>query len=96
MAVFGNSYDIICTLLLNCDEKTCTDRIRLRGETSGRQDDSEEVIKKRFNTFHNESMPIIDELKKICSIVEVDSITDKDLVFEEVCKKMDPLLLNKL
>ncbi len=92
MEVFSDSYDIICTLLLNCDEKTCSDRIRVRGETSGRLDDNEEVIKKRFNTFHNESMPILEELKKLSCIVEVDSITDKKLVFEEVCQKINPLL----
>ena len=41
-------------------------------------------------------MPIFDELKKICNIVEVDSIIEKELVFVEVCKKMDPLLANKI
>jgi hypothetical protein len=38
-------------------------------------------------------MPILAELKKLCTIVEVDSITDKDSVFAEVCGKLDPLLL---
>lgn len=92
MEVFGNSYDIICTLFLNCEEQICIDRIKIRGQTSGRQDDSEEVIRKRFKTFYTESMPIFAELEKICKIVQVDSITEKEKVFEDVCGKLNPLL----
>lgn len=92
MEVFGDSYQIICTLYLSCDEKVCTDRIKFRSQTSGRIDDSEEVIKKRFNTFYNESFPIMDELRKLCTIVEIPSNDDKNVVFEQICEKIDPLL----
>jgi UMP-CMP kinase len=92
LEVFGDSYQIICTLYLSCDETTCIDRIKLRSQTSGRIDDSEEVIKKRFNTFYSESYPIMDELKKLCTIVEVPSTTDKNLVFQDICNKIEPLL----
>jgi len=78
-------------LYLSCDEKTCTERIKFRSQTSGRIDDSEEVIKKRFVTFYNESLPIIEELKKLCTIVEIPSNDNKNVVFEQICEKIDPL-----
>ena len=36
-------------------------RILKRSETSGRSDDNIEAIKKRFVTYSNETMPVIDE-----------------------------------
>ena len=94
MEVFGDSYNIVCTLYLSCDENTCIERIKFRSQTSGRIDDSEEVIKKRFNTFYSESYPIMDELRKLCTIVEVPSNDDRLKVFDEICTKIDPLLEN--
>lgn len=40
------------------------DRILKRGETSGRVDDKEEVIIKRFNTYKNETYPVIVQFGK--------------------------------
>lgn len=37
------------------------ERILKRGETSGRVDDKEEVIVKRFNTYKNETYPVIEK-----------------------------------
>lgn len=92
LEVFGDNYHIICTLYLSCDENTCIERIKFRSQTSGRIDDSEEVIKKRFNTFYNESYPIIDELRKLSIVIEVPSKDDRFKVFEEICEKINPLL----
>lgn len=36
------------------------DRILERAKTSGRNDDNIESLKKRFATFKNETMPIVD------------------------------------
>lgn len=38
-------------------------RLLKRGESSGRSDDKEEVIKKRFVTYNQETFPIIEKLK---------------------------------
>jgi adenylate kinase family enzyme len=34
-------------------------RLLIRGKTSGRADDNSETIKKRFDTFNNETKPVI-------------------------------------
>jgi len=47
-------------------------RLIKRGETSGRADDNAETIKKRFATFLEKTMPVIQhiekegKLKKVC------------------------------
>ena len=40
-----------------------TERLLERGKTSGRVDDNEETIKKRLDTFHNQTKPLIDHYK---------------------------------
>ncbi len=39
-------------------------RLLHRGKTSGRNDDNPETIKKRFDTFTNETKPVIDMFEK--------------------------------
>src|ERR1700753_1118818 len=45
------------TLFFDCPEETMRKRLLHRGETSGRADDNEESIVKRFKTFEQTSMP---------------------------------------
>ena len=46
-------------------------RLLKRGETSGREDDNSESIKKRFRTFEETSMPVVDYYRKQNKVVEV-------------------------
>ena len=45
-----------------------------RGKTSGRVDDNEETIKKRLNTFHQHSKPVIEHYKEKTVIVRFSKI----------------------
>jgi adenylate kinase family enzyme len=40
-------------------------RLINRGKTSGRLDDTEEVIEKRLNTFHSETEPVLVHYKRL-------------------------------
>merc|ERR1711982_171448 len=51
-------------LFFDCSEEIMMSRLVQRGKTSGRNDDEIEVIRKRFNTYTNESMPIIEKYEK--------------------------------
>ena len=48
-------------------------RLLERGKTSGREDDNIESIKKRFRTYENDTMPVIqyyasqDKVAQVCS-----------------------------
>jgi adenylate kinase family enzyme len=87
MEVFGDRANIIYTLVLECDEETCTKR--LLGRSVGRVDDKLEIIKKRFDTNRKECEPCIEEMKKYSEVVKVDSTTSPDKVFASVCSHLD-------
>ncbi len=48
-----------------------TKRLLHRGQTSGRVDDNEETIKNRLNTFHNQTLPVLDLYEKQGKLAEV-------------------------
>ena len=58
-------------LYFDVSDDTMTKRLLKRGETSGRVDDNEETIKKRLQTFHNQTKPVIDyysKQDKVCKV----------------------------
>jgi UMP-CMP kinase len=89
--VFGDSAKILCVLVLRADDNVCVERILERGKTSGRTDDNKEVIVKRFNTFYSESEPILEVLRNITTVIEIQSDT-KEKVFEKICKNIETLI----
>ena len=56
-------------------DETMTKRLLKRAETSGRADDNMETIKKRLNTFHQHSEPVIDAYAAKCAKVCVSNKT---------------------
>lgn len=93
--VFQDNYVLVCTLYLTCNEEVCIKRVLERGQSSGRSDDNEEVIKKRFNTFYRESLPVISELKKVAEVLEIDSTLPVEEVFEKISEEFDRLKVPK-
>jgi adenylate kinase len=47
-------------LYFDCPEPVMEERLLGRGKTSGRSDDNADTIKKRFHTFTQSSMPVIE------------------------------------
>ncbi|CDU24911.1 probable URA6-uridine-monophosphate kinase [Sporisorium scitamineum] len=76
-------------LFLQCSEEVMLERLLERGKTSGRADDNIESIKKRFQTFVETSMPVVDYYRKQDRVVEVDSIKPVDQVYSEIKEAMD-------
>jgi len=48
---------------------------RLLGRGEGRDDDNMEVIKKRFTTYVNETMPIVELYKGKGELIEIDGMS---------------------
>jgi UMP-CMP kinase len=63
-------------------------RLLHRGETSGRADDNAESIKKRFKTFIETSMPVVDEFEKQGRVVKVNAEQEPTEVYEETKQKI--------
>jgi len=60
-------------LFFSTTEETMRSRLIERGKTSGREDDNEESIKKRFNTYKLDTMPVIEYYNQAGKVTEVDA-----------------------
>lgn len=72
------------TLFFECPEKVMLDRLLERGKTSGRADDNIESIKKRFRTFEETSMPVVDYFATQGKVVKVRCDHPIDVVYKQV------------
>ncbi|XP_033731674.1 adenylate kinase isoenzyme 5-like isoform X3 [Pecten maximus] len=70
-------------------DETMTERLLERGKTSGRVDDNEETIKKRLETFHNQTKPVVDHYASKDKVVKIVATGTVDEIFAEVQKFMD-------
>mmetsp|Transcript_27450 Transcript_27450/g.37842 ORF Transcript_27450/g.37842 Transcript_27450/m.37842 type:complete len:223 (+) Transcript_27450:14-682(+) len=71
-------------LFLDCPQEIMLSRLLERGKTSGRSDDNEESIRKRFLTYEQSTRPIIEYFRSEGKTREVDSNRDIEQVFAEV------------
>ncbi|KAF8876033.1 adenylate kinase-domain-containing protein [Gymnopilus junonius] len=71
-----------CVLFFSTTEEVMLGRLLERGKTSGREDDNVESIKKRFRTYKNDTMPVIEHYGSQGKLAEVDSSEDVDVVYK--------------
>ena len=74
-------YDCDFVLFFDCPEDVMTQR--LLGRNEGRTDDNIETIKKRFKTFRESSMPVIDYYSKLNKVCSVNSDQKPDDVYAQ-------------
>ncbi len=72
------------TLFFDCPEDVMQERLINRGKTSGRADDNTESIKKRFKTFVETSMPVVNYFEKQGRIVKVLATKTPDAIYEVI------------
>lgn len=72
-------------MFFECSEEVMEERLIKRGETSGRADDNAETIRKRFSTFVEETMPVIESYEEKNKVKRVDATRPVDEVFAHVC-----------
>jgi len=61
------------TLLFDVPPEVMEKRLSQRGKTSGRTDDSGEIITKRVQTFISQSVPVVAALREKSKVVDVDA-----------------------
>lgn len=88
---------IVAILFLECPESVCEERILKRSEQSGRVDDNKASLVKRFNTFKEETIPLINgiETKGSTQVVRINANQSKEDVFLCLAKELDKLCLSK-
>lgn len=75
-------------LFYDCPEDVMEKRLLERGKTSGRSDDNAESIRKRFRTFIETSMPVVDYYEKEGKVIKVDATAAPDKVFVNTEKRL--------
>jgi UMP-CMP kinase len=66
--------DVAAVLWFDANEDEMTARILKRAETSGRNDDNIETLKKRFAQFNNEQLPIIERFAAQGKVIKLNAM----------------------
>lgn len=94
--LIGNSVDVLGLLLFECSAEEMEKRILERGKTSGRSDDNAETVKKRVQTYNEETKVVLEiyEKKKLIHKVSAEKAPDEvyKTTQEELNKLKFPLL----
>lgn len=95
--VMSDKTKLLFVLFFECSRDLCTERCLGRGAAgSGRSDDNLESLQKRFNTYLNDTMPIIDHYEKLGLVKRINAEVVPEEVFQDVKKEFDAAGLNKL
>ncbi|KAI0075800.1 UMP-CMP kinase [Panus rudis PR-1116 ss-1] len=92
-AVFFDETVCKSTLVLffTTTEEVMLNRLLERGKTSGREDDNEESIRKRFRVYKEQTMPVIEYYTKQHKVASIDASASIEEVHEkakDVIKKL--------
>lgn len=90
--VMGDIVEVPFILFMDADEDTMINRIMERSKTSGRNDDNIESLKKRFETFKKETMPIVELYDKQGKARKINALRNVDEVFDDVKKAFQDYL----
>lgn len=81
---------ISAVLSLEVSEAELVKRLLNRGKTSGRSDDSDEnVIKKRFSVYNNETTPVAEHYKKVKKFQSIKGEGSVDDIFDLLSDAID-------
>ncbi|XP_026496488.2 UMP-CMP kinase [Vanessa tameamea] len=83
--VMSDKTKLLFVLFFECSRDICTERCLKRGAAgSGRSDDNMESLKKRFNTYINDTMPIINYYDKQGLVRRINAEVAPEEVFKDV------------
>ncbi len=86
-----NNLELTTALTLNIEEEEALKRLLLRGKTSGRSDDNEKVIKKRFQVYYKETKPILNYYQEKNKLINISGKNSVETVQKEIITKLNLL-----
>ncbi len=87
-----NKIPISGMVALEVDEAELTQRILLRGQTSGRADDQDEsLVKKRVSEYNTKTKPVADFYTTQKKFTSINGIGEIEEIFTNICKVVDKL-----
>jgi len=79
-------------IALDVPDDEITQRILLRGETSGRSDDNDEaIIRKRIDEYNNKTTPVFDHYAKSGKSLKINGLGSIEDIFGRLCEAIDKL-----
>ncbi|KAI1638568.1 uridylate kinase [Biscogniauxia mediterranea] len=75
-------------LFYDCPEAEMERRLLERGKTSGRDDDNADSIRKRFRTFVETSMPVVEHYERLGKVVRIDAARPPDEVYRDTKQQL--------
>uniref|UniRef100_A0A0N5AX04 UMP-CMP kinase n=1 Tax=Syphacia muris TaxID=451379 RepID=A0A0N5AX04_9BILA len=78
----GEKTNVCFVLYISCPEEECINRCLNRGQ--GRSDDNEVSLRKRIQTYQNQTCPIIKHYSELNLVREITGLKSPDEVYEEV------------
>lgn len=79
-------------IMLDVPDEEIVDRIKKRGETSGRPDDNDEiVIRNRIDVYKSETTPVFDYYAQKGKSVKINGVGSIDGIFESLGEEIDAL-----
>jgi UMP-CMP kinase family protein len=91
-SVVGSKAEVLGVLFFDCPESVMEARLLERGKTSGRADDNAASIRKRFHTYMNDTMPIINHFGRENKSWRIVSDRPVDAIFKEVSQVVPEML----
>lgn len=84
---YATQISLMVALIVDSEE--LTRRLLLRGQTSGRSDDKNEVlIRRRVQEYNDKTTPVADFYNQQGKFAAIDGIGDIDNIFETICQKI--------
>jgi adenylate kinase len=75
------------------NEEELTQRLLLRGATSGRPDDqNEELVRKRVQEYNSKTTPVADYYAQQGKYTAIYGIGEIEAIFNEICEKINSLV----
>ncbi|EJD05656.1 UMP-CMP kinase [Fomitiporia mediterranea MF3/22] len=79
-------------LFFETTEEVMLRRLLERGKTSGREDDNVESITKRFNTYKQQTMPVVEYYAAQGKVAQVDSTRSIEEVYRDAAQWIESIL----
>jgi UMP-CMP kinase len=79
-------------MFIDCPEEELQRRLLSRGESSGRSDDNIETAKKRFSTYKEATMPVIDYYESKGKLIRIGGDQNREKVFFDMKAAVVPFI----
>jgi adenylate kinase len=84
-----NEFPVSKVIVFEVDEEELVQRILLRGQTSGRSDDTEESLKVRFEIYSQDTEPLIDFYNQQDKVIKIDAAGDINEIYRNIAKHLN-------